>query len=573
MHPYAPQLSGTARDETNNTPVLPISGKTSAVIDVLIVGCGPVGATLGVLLGDLGVSVRVIDSAEMICEAPRAIALDNEALRILQQAGIGETDFERIAIPQVRMRSPMFGVFARIDTTGTLDGHPKLVTFYQPDLERALRRRLASQKTVQMKLGISLTDLQQDAGGVDVSLLDASGLPSWLRARYVIGADGAGSIVRKLIGQDFHGRSFGEDWLIVDALDVPHPIDHVEFVCDPKRPTPHMVAPGGRERWEFMLKPGESAKMMTDDARIHALLADWGCPPEVKIERKAVYRFHARVVDRFQMGRVFLIGDAAHITPPFAGQGLVAGLRDCANLAWKLAWVLRGHAAEVVLESYNTERRPHARAMIALARMMGRLVMPMNAVTAFFTHGGIRIARLFPGLRRQLEDQSAKPQNSFAKGLFVRGARRSGLQRGGLLPQGWMRAADGRIELSDEALGNALTLICFGTDIVLDSEISAAFAAAGGQVVQICHRGQALHLSSRDAVWEDIDGSFLSKVVSVGWAAVVRPDRIVLNDGPAVDASRLVRESLQILGGPISLGGAVTPAHHPLNCGPSRNSV
>ena len=571
MQPDARQATGSAMDKAG-FQVLPISRHPEAAIDVLIVGCGPVGATLGVLLGDLGVSVRVIDSAQTIHEAPRAIALDNEALRILQQAGIGETDFECIAIPQVRMRSPMFGVFARIDTTGTLDGHPKLVTFYQPDLERALRRRLVLQKTVQMTLGLSLTDLQQDSDGVNVSVLDANGLPSWLRARYVIGADGAGSMVRKLIGQDFHGRSFGEDWLIIDALDVPHPIDHVEFVCDPKRPTPHMVAPGGRERWEFMLRPGESADMMTDDARIHALLAEWGCPPEVKIERKAVYRFHARVVERFRMGRVFLVGDAAHITPPFAGQGLVAGLRDCANLAWKLAWVLRGHADEAVLDSYNTERRPHARAMIALARLMGRLVMPMNAMTAFFSHGSIRIARLFPVLRRQLEDQSAKPKNVFAKGLFVRGAKRSGLLRGGLLPQGWIRAVDGRIELSDEALGNALTLIGFGTDIVLEAEVSAVFAAAGGQVVQICHRGQALHLSAHDAVWEDIDGSFLSKVVPVGWAAVVRPDRIVLNDGPVDEASRLVRESLRILGSPDPLAAPSRAASTP-NCRPSRKSA
>ena len=549
MPPHARQISGEKIDQASPM-VSSIPARACASVDVLIVGCGPVGATLGVLLGDLGICVRVIDSAQMIHEAPRAIALDNEALRILQQAGVGETDFERIAISQVRMRSPMFGVFSRIDTTGTLDGHPKLVTFYQPDLERALRRRLAAQKDVHMTLGISLTDLQQDADSVDVSLRDASGLPSLLRARYVIGADGAGSIVRKLIGQDFHGRSFGEDWLIIDALDVPHPIDHVEFVCDPKRPTPHMVAPGGRERWEFMLKPGESAEMMMDDARIHALLAQWGCPPEVKIERKAVYRFHARIVERFRVGHVFLVGDAAHITPPFAGQGLVAGLRDCANLAWKLAWVLRGHAGEVALDSYNTERRPHACAMIALARWMGRLVMPMNAVTAFFIHGGIRIARLFPLLRRQLEDQSAKPKNSFANGLFVRGVKRAGLQRGGLLPQGWIRAADGRIELSDETLGNALTLIGFGTDIVLEPETLAAFSATGGRVVRICHRGQALHLSAHDAVWEDIDGSFLSRMVPCGWAAVVRPDRIVLHDGPAADACRLVRESLQILGNP-----------------------
>lgn len=548
MQSRNPQTTRPQTGTADGGPAASIPAATPDATDVLIVGCGPVGATLAVLLGDLGVRTQVIDTATAIHEAPRAIALDNEALRILQQAGLGEADFDRIAIPQVCMRSPRFGVFARIDTTGTLDGHPKLVTFYQPDLERALRRRLAAQPSVRLTLGASLTDLQSHPDHVVASWVDGDGGAHRVQARYLIGADGAGSIVRKKIGQEFKGRSYAEDWLIVDALDVPKPIDHVEFVCDPKRPTPHMVAPGGRERWEFMLKPGETAEAMTDDAQIHALLADWGCPPDVRIERKAVYRFHARVVERFRVGRVFLVGDAAHITPPFAGQGLVAGLRDAANLAWKLAWVLRGLAGENALRSYDTERRPHARAMIALARMMGRLVMPTNAATAFLTHGGIRLARLVPAFRRQLEDQGAKPKNRFTKGLFVRGGGRSRLLRGGLLPQGWFRAADGSIALSDDALGNALTLIGFGTDVAVDAETAAAFHAAGGRVVQVCHRGQSLHRADHGAVWEDLDSRFLPTAVPFGWAAVVRPDRIVLHDGPAADARRLVRESLKALG-------------------------
>ncbi|MDF5954741.1 FAD-dependent monooxygenase [Pseudomonas aeruginosa] len=218
-----------------------------------------------------------------------------------------------------------------------------------------------------------------------------------VRARYLIGADGASSKVRGLIGQEFEGHSYAEDWLIVDACGRERQaIDHVEFICDHRRPTPHMPAPGGRERWEFMLQPGETREQMEDAERIGQLLERWIEPSQLNIERKAVYRFHARCCERFQNGRVFLIGDAAHITPPFVGQGLVAGLRDAANLAWKLAWVLQGRAAPAILDSYDGERRPHAREMIDLAKFMGRLIMPRNAWLALFGHGLMRALSLIP---------------------------------------------------------------------------------------------------------------------------------------------------------------------------------
>ncbi|MDM4769164.1 bifunctional 3-(3-hydroxy-phenyl)propionate/3-hydroxycinnamic acid hydroxylase [Solimonas sp. SE-A11] len=525
---------------------------------VLVVGYGPVGAAIGCLLGRYGVRTLIIDKAPDILTQPRAIALDNEALRILQMVGLDEQAFERVAIPQVRMHSPYVGQFGQVNSAGAIDGHAKLVTFYQPALEAALRRLVDAQAMVQTACGVELLELVDDGGGVTARLRDASGVERRLRAGFVVGADGAASFVRRSIGQDFGGATYPEDWLIVDALDVPRPIDHIEFICDPRRPIPHMPAPGRRERWEFMLAPGETREQMESDARIGELLRPWGEPGQMKIERRAVYRFHARCCERFSRGRVFLAGDAAHITPPFVGQGLVAGLRDAANLCWKLAAVVQGRATPAILDSYDQERRPHARAMIGLAKLMGRMVMPRNALVAILTHGTVRLIRLLPPLRRLLDDLGIKPKNRFDKGLFARGGGR--LPRGGQLPQGWVRDAQGRIRLSDDLLGDGPVLLGFGLHPhhQLDEQRCRAWTAAGGRMLQICHRSQSLHRG--DDAAEDLTGALLPGAAPFGWLVVLRPDRVVLHDGPADEAARLVDESLVLLQGPAPAG--LPQAHH-----------
>jgi 3-(3-hydroxy-phenyl)propionate hydroxylase len=539
-----------SRDGEGRAPI----GAFPRAVDVLLVGCGPVGATIANLLAQHGVNVMVVDRSTEVFMAPRAIALDNEALRILQLAGVAESDFETIAIPYVRMRSPMLGLFGRVNSLGSLDGHPKLVTFYQPDLERCLRARLATYDCAHVALGVELKSFTEERDHVLASLDLGQGRTHVVRARYLVGADGASSLVRQLIGQEFKGKTFAEDWLIVDARNVPRPIDHIEFICDHRRPIPHMVAPGGRERWEFMLRPGERREDMESESCIRDLLSPWGSVDDMIIERKAVYRFHARAVDAFSKGRVFLAGDAAHITPPFVGQGLVAGLRDAANLCWKLAWVVKGRADPGILDTYDEERRPHAKAMINLAKFMGRLVMPRSGVVALLTHGLMRLSRLVPRLRVQFEELQIKPKNAFRDGLFVKGRSSTKLVRGAVIAQGWVRGSDGSTRLSDDVLGQGLTLIVFGVDAAaaLEHVTAAAFARAGGRVVQIAHRGQRLHLAPRDS-WEDLEGVFLPGLAPLGWAAVVRPDKTIVHDGPATDANRIVRESLALLGNPVSV--------------------
>ena len=499
-------------------------------VDVLIVGYGPVGATVACLLGQHGVRALAVDRATEIYAAPRAIALDNEALRILQLAGLSDDAFARIVIPYVRMVSPQVGEFARINTAGTVDDHPKLVTFYQPELERALRRQAATHASVTTALGVEMVGFVDDGDAVRAALRAADGTEHRVRASFLVGADGACSQVRSAIGQDFGGKTYGEDWLIVDALDVPGDFDHVEFLCDHRRPSPHMVAPGGRTRWEFMLRPGESREDMERDETIRRLLEPWSGGRALTIERKAVYRFHARCCDRFRRGRVFLVGDAAHVTPPFAGQGLVAGLRDAANLSWKLAWVVRGHADPSILDSYDQERRPHAVKMIALARFLGQLVMPRNRAMAVLIHGAMKIARQLPVVRPLLEELGVKPKPAFARGLFVRGRGR--LDRGGLLPQVRVRTAGGDEVRSDDVLGPHLALVGLGADpsTHLGAATQQRWAERGGTIAHGL-----------------VDQAFAPDLLRRGWCAVVRPDRTILHDGPAADAERIVSEAIALL--------------------------
>jgi 3-(3-hydroxy-phenyl)propionate hydroxylase len=512
-------------------------------VDVLIVGYGPVGAALAGLLGRYGVRTLVVDKATDIFAAPRAIALDNEALRILQQVGLDERAFDRVPIPYVAMRNPHFGEFARINTTKTIDGHPALVTFFQPDLERALRANAAQMPSVQVRTGVEFIGLSEERGGVRARLRTAQGAGESVFARYLVGADGANSHVRTAAGLRFEGKTYAEDWLIVDALDVPNPINHVEFLCDPARPGPHMVAPGRRTRWEFMLHPGESREAMLEDAVIAELLRPWGAPGEYTVERKAVYRFHARVCSRFSKGRIFLAGDAAHITPPFAGQGLVSGLRDAANLAWKLAWAIEGRAAASILDSYDVERRPHATKMIDLARRAGFVITPRSHRRAWVTHGTIKLLRTLPAFRSLIDDLGLKPANSYDRGLFIAG--RGAVPRGSWFPQGVVRDAVGRSHLSDQVLGDGLSLVCAPSAMsFIERETLRQWQAAGGTVTPLLAKGRApVH-----GAFEDVDGTF-SAIVSSGACVVVRPDRTVLHDGPSADVNRVLRESLDLLVG------------------------
>lgn len=352
---------------------------------VLVVGLGPVGAALAGLLADAGVKVLAIDKSTEVYPLPRAAHFDGEVMRIFQQLGIAEALLDHARpVTGYEFRNATGDVLLRLGGGGdrlTPSGWASGYMFNQPGLERLLRAKLDAAAGVEVRLGTEFRSLRTSAASAEATLATPQG-ELVVEADYIVGCDGAWSPVREAVGADLIDLQFDEPWLVIDAL--PRPgcrLPEVNLqICDPARPTTCVLMGPGRHRWEFMLLPGETAEAMLDDAVIQRLLEPWNV--DVEIERKAVYRFHGLVASRWRDGRVLIAGDAAHQTPPFAGQGMCAGIRDAANLAWKLADVLHGRASPVLLDTYQIEREPNVRAYIELAIGMGRVVCTLDANAA-----------------------------------------------------------------------------------------------------------------------------------------------------------------------------------------------
>lgn len=356
----------------------------SADVDVVIAGLGPVGAALAALLGDLDVSVLVVEPTAEVYPLPRAAHFDHEIMRLFQQLGIAEAvSAHARPAPAYEFRAADGRVLMRMDATagGSPSGWRASYMFHQPGLEHALRAKVAACAKVRTRIGVRVTGYDEDADGVAVALDGPDGAET-VRAKFLVGCDGGSSAVRAAMGGALSDYGFDEPWLVIDVrVDESSPVPDLNLqICDPARPTTCVLMGPGRHRWEFMLLPGESAEQVVADDFIRPLLTTWGCG-ELPIERRAVYRFHGLVAKTWRRGRVMLAGDSAHQMPPFAGQGLCSGLRDAANLAWKLAAVLDG-ADPALLDTYQTEREPHVRAFIELAIGMGQLVCTLDPQAA-----------------------------------------------------------------------------------------------------------------------------------------------------------------------------------------------
>lgn len=518
-------------------------------MDVVVVGAGPVGLLLANLLGERGLSVLIVDEAPDVLEMPRAISLDNEALRILQAAGLAqELAGQMPSVPHVEMISRR-GLLGRINAAGSVDGHPRLVSIYQPGVERVLRSGLRRHPSVELVPSCSYITHHEQADRVVVRLR-RDGRERDVETRFIVGCDGAKSAVRRTMGWELEGSTYAQDWLIVDVNRPPTAMDHVEFICDPRRPIAHVPGPDGTQRWEFMLMPGETAEEMQRPERIAELLRPWGNVDEMQVVRACVYRFHARLCNRFGAGRVFLAGDAAHLTPPFAGQGLCSGIRDAANLSWKLAAVVRGEASADILPSYERERRPHARSLIRLAVVLGMVIMPTSRLYATVKDALLRLLLRTP-LRSYLTDLKIRPDSRYREGLFLRGRPpKTAVQPGALFAQHLVRDGDGRVVWSDDALGPHVVLVGMSVDPValLSPSARAAWSALGGRFVLITNQQQRQEATDREvAVLEDVTGRFVTYFGRNGLVAAVRPDCTVLGVCAAEQADALITRLYELL--------------------------
>ncbi len=365
--------------------------------DVLIVGGGPTGVTLAALLAGQGVSVIVAEKEPDIFPLPRAAHIDHEGMRILQEAGAAEavmaTSRRADRYEFRNAKGKVLLCFDGAERTGA-GGWPVANMIHQPSVEAALRRALAARAPGALRCGWELLAFDEDAEGITARFAAPDGERT-LRSRWLVGADGARSPVRRACAIAFEDLGFEEPWLVVDVLvDDPSRLPAANLqICDPARPTTCVMMGEGRHRWEFMILPGESLEAISAPTSVERLLAPWKVDGAVRIERTAVYTFRARIAQEWRKGRVLLAGDAAHQTPPFAGQGMCSGLRDAANLAWKLAAVTQAQADAALLDTYQPERAPNLRATIDMACLMGRMVCTTSRAGAWLRDLKFALAR------------------------------------------------------------------------------------------------------------------------------------------------------------------------------------
>jgi 3-(3-hydroxy-phenyl)propionate hydroxylase len=477
--------------------------------DVLVVGGGPVGVTVGLFCAAQGLSVEVYEKSTDVYPLPRAVVMDDEIQRALAGIGLGDvirsitTNMVGAEFVNARMER-IVGFDTPADGDYPLGFHPS-VLYHQPELERTLRAAL-DDAGVPLREACEVTSVVQSATDVVVDIVGPEGTFT-RRARWIVAADGAGSPMRKAASVALLDLGFDQEWVVIDVLmhrDVPLPT-HAQQICDPNRVVTFVPGHADWRRWEFQTRPGESGADLATPERLRELLAPWLADGDGSVERAAVYRFHATVAEKMRAGRIFFAGDAAHQMPPFRGQGLCSGVRDAINLSWKLAMVDRGEAGDALLETYDLERRPHATETVHFAIDTGRLIDHLAEFSA-------------------AEDPSAgygggRGMPSLIDGMLINDHLLVGQQ----VPN--PRLGDGR--RLDDHLGNGWAMV------VADGHVEAIREVCGHPAIDILE----LSYVAVDPVW-------FPRLMTSDTAVLVRPDRMIAAvvhlDDPHAASSQLV---------------------------------
>jgi 3-(3-hydroxy-phenyl)propionate hydroxylase len=512
------------------------ANKSSANYDVAIVGFGPVGGSAALQLSDAGLRVAILDRESVPVVLPRAVGLDGEAVRAYQRIGFADEvaallqphrEGEQVTFTNSR-REPYFGMPL---PPGGLNGWRDIAFFDQPELEALLRELVAKQSRIDVFFGHEVTAIEQTPQQATLrAKKEGSEEPVEISADWVIGCDGASSFVRRQLGIAWISLGYDQEWLVVDVIQSPEaklPTDLMQ-VCDPKRLTTYVCVKDPNRRWEFQLQGGETREEMQSPEKIESLLDDWLPRDHYEIRRAVVYQFHAATAQRWRSGRVFLAGDAAHQTPPFLGQGLNAGLRDAANLSWKIPLIQSGLCGEELLDSYASERDAHARDLVEWAVAIGKLMETLAA----------REAGL-PDPHPATDQSSGYGQGRSAPplrgGVLMDEQLEQGLPIGVLFAQPKVRPPNGVEVWLDELLGGSFAVVARG-ELPIGDEARLVLDRVGGRVLNI----ESLQVTS----------GVMDRILGDHPAVVVRPDRYIFG---VVDADWDIDRLLKALARKLAL--------------------
>lgn len=428
--------------------------------DVVIVGAGPAGLLMANCLGIYGISTILIEKNASTVSEPRAVSIDDESLRTLFDHDLYETVSGNL-MPGYgsHYQSAAGNVFAKVMPQTREYGFPRRTAFHQDVYEAQLREKASTYPSVTLLFEHELQSFTQDDEKVVLSVKDNNGQDLEIEAQYLSACDGASSPIRMQLGIDLVGSTYSQKWLIIDILNTKDPFRHTRVYCDAKRPGISLPGPQRTRRFEFMLMPGEDPEKVLDDDNIRMLLRTHGPDEDAEVRRKCVYTFHARIAEKWREGRVLLHGDAAHLTPPFAGQGMNSGVRDIANAAWKLAYVLRGYLGPELLETYEEERKKHAWQLIEMAMHMGKVMMPTSGTNALLTQSAFRALKLVPPASDYITQMKYKPKPRYDAGFFLRQSDSGDDIVGRMFPQPIVAGPDHQELLFDKVLDNNFTLL------------------------------------------------------------------------------------------------------------------
>ncbi|WP_114238553.1 bifunctional 3-(3-hydroxy-phenyl)propionate/3-hydroxycinnamic acid hydroxylase [Dyella sp. C9] len=588
----------------NTTPAQGGHAARIEATDVAIVGAGPAGLMIANILGMYGVRAVVLEKLEQIIDYPRAIGLDDEALRVFQAIGLADQLLPHTTPDHwMRFVTRSGHCFASIEPRTDEFGWSRRNAFIQPLADRVLFDGLKRYPHVQVLLGHVMEGFAQDSEGVTVKAQGADGAPVTIRANYLVGADGGGSVVRRSLGVPFEGRTKPNQWIVVDVRNDPIGSPHIYLHCDHERPYVSAALPHGIRRFEFMVMPGETEEELSRPENMARLMAKVVADPDkVDYIRKRVYTHNARLARSFRVDRVLLAGDAAHIMPVWQGQGYNSGIRDANNLGWKLAMVAKGQADARLLDTYTVERRAHARSMIHLSEVAGDIFAPTTRLGARFRDVFVRSFDMLPSIKNYFVEMRFKPMPRYERGVVLLPEPRDAggwlvrlLERAGNSPVGRMlglmsekrdsfmgrlaygpdplgkspvgrlfiqprvRTPDNRVMRLDDALGNQFVVLGWGADPTfyltararqLWQRLDGRFAV-GKPDVQLEHRDDVpeglIAVGDVSGRLKDWFGKAAESVV------VLRPDRFVA----AVCTPQQLSETIVALASRIGVRDAV----------------